>query len=205
MGDLKRVAERVPRRITLAAATRRLRERFPRFSAEVSQHMAEWGTRQDQGARVWKFDPLHQTQSPQPYYVAQARAFWRCVACPVLYVDGRETPLRLPAADLAERLRILHARRVSLAGAGHHTAGGIHPRGDTVPGRGLPRMTSPRLPPSDIGCLSPSDHRELRTLRVQAWRHPARRRLARLHDRMLDRNDYCVVRSGTTRHAYDYT
>jgi pimeloyl-ACP methyl ester carboxylesterase len=35
-------------------------------------------------------------------------------------VEGRETPLRLPAADLDERLHILHARRVSIAGAGHH-------------------------------------------------------------------------------------
>jgi pimeloyl-ACP methyl ester carboxylesterase len=120
LGDLKRVAEHAPRRMTLAEATQRLRERFPRFSAEVAQHMADWGTRQDQGARLWKFDPLHQTLSPQPYYVAQARAFWRRVACPVLYVEGRETPLRLSAADLDERLRLLHARRVTIAGAGHH-------------------------------------------------------------------------------------
>jgi pimeloyl-ACP methyl ester carboxylesterase len=120
LSDLRRVAEREPRRVTLAEATRRLRERFPRFSAEVAQHMAESGTREDQGVRLWKFDPLHQTRSPQPYYVAQARAFWRRVACPVLYVEGRETPLRLSAADLDERLRLLHARRLTIDGAGHH-------------------------------------------------------------------------------------
>jgi pimeloyl-ACP methyl ester carboxylesterase len=120
LSDLRRVAERKPRRVTLGEATQRLQERFPRFSAEVARHMAKWGTRQDKGARVWKFDPLHQTRSPQPYYVAQARAFWRRVACPVLYVEGRETPLRLSATDLEERLRLLHARRVTIAGAGHH-------------------------------------------------------------------------------------
>ncbi len=118
--DLKRAAARPPRRLTLAEATRRLRERFPRFSPEVARHMAEWGTREGEGARVWKFDPLHQTQSPQPYYVAQARAFWRRVTCPVLYVEGSETPLRLPTAVLDERLGILRARRVAIPGAGHH-------------------------------------------------------------------------------------
>ena len=118
--DLERVGERPPRRLTLEEATQRLRDRFPRFSDEVARHMAEWGTRPDEGARVWKFDPLHQTQSPQPYYVAQARAFWRRVACPALYVEGGETALRLPAADLDERLRVLRARRVTIAGAGHH-------------------------------------------------------------------------------------
>jgi pimeloyl-ACP methyl ester carboxylesterase len=120
LGDLRRNAARPARRLTLEEAIERLRERFPRFSAEVARHMAEWGTRADGEARAWKFDPLHQTQSPQPYYVAQARAFWQRVACPVLYVEGSETPLRLPAAELAERLRILRARRVSIAAAGHH-------------------------------------------------------------------------------------
>jgi len=118
--DLERVAERPPRRMTLDEATQRLQDRFPRFSPEVARHMAEWGTREDRGARVWKFDPLHQTRSPQPYYVAQARAFWQRIACPVLYVEGSETPLRLPAADLDDRLRILRAVRVTVASAGHH-------------------------------------------------------------------------------------
>ena len=156
--------------MTLAEATRRLQERFPRFSAEVAQHMADWGTRQDQGARLWKFDPLHQTQSPQPYYVAQARAFWRRVACPVLYVEGRETPLRLSscrsrrASAHSPRPAREHRRRG--ASPAPRTAGGIRPRGDTVPGRGPPRMTSPCLrPPSPQAGLRNLDagarHREV--------------------------------------------
>jgi pimeloyl-ACP methyl ester carboxylesterase len=118
--DLRRVAERDPRRMTLAEAAQRLEERFPRFTDAVARHMAEWGTRADAEARVWKFDPLHQTQSPQPYYVVQARVFWRRVACPALYVEGSDTPLRLPADDLAARLGMLRARRVTITGAGHH-------------------------------------------------------------------------------------
>jgi pimeloyl-ACP methyl ester carboxylesterase len=120
VSDLARVAERAPRRVTLDAATRRLERGFMHFSTAAARYMAEHGTRPDDDARVWKFDPLHQTQSPQPYYVAQARAFWRRVTCPVLYIDGSDTPLGLPAADLAERLQILRAQRLTIANAGHH-------------------------------------------------------------------------------------
>jgi pimeloyl-ACP methyl ester carboxylesterase len=118
--DLTRAAEREPRRLTLDAATGRLHQGVFRFSAAVARQMAEHGTRADGEARVWKFDPLHQTRSPQPYYVVQARAFWRRVTCPVLYVDGGNSTLALPATELEERLRILRARRVTIDGAGHH-------------------------------------------------------------------------------------
>ncbi|HZP40250.1 MAG TPA: alpha/beta hydrolase [Candidatus Binatia bacterium] len=98
----------------------RLRERFPRFSADVAAHMARHGTREHDGRRAWKFDPLHRTTTPQPYSRAQAAAFWRRIACPVLYVEGAESALRLDASDVADRLRVLRARRVTLPGSGHH-------------------------------------------------------------------------------------
>lgn len=118
--DLARAAERMPRRVTLVQAAARLERGFMHFSKAAARYMAEHGTRPDGDARVWKFDPLHQTQSPQPYYVAQARAFWRRIACPVLYVDGSDTPLGLPASDLEERLQILKAEHRTIARAGHH-------------------------------------------------------------------------------------
>jgi pimeloyl-ACP methyl ester carboxylesterase len=120
LGDLERAAQRQRRELGLEAIARRLRERFPGFSAEVARHMAQHGTRPHGAGRVWKFDPLHQTRSPQPYYVAQARAFWQRVACPVLYVEGGRTPLRLPPSDLEERLASLRAERLSIEGSGHH-------------------------------------------------------------------------------------
>lgn len=118
--DLERSEQRERRPLSLEAAAARLRERFPRFSEDVARHMSAHGTRSEGDGRVWKFDPLHQTQSPQPYYVAQAHAFWRRVACPVLYVDGAESRLVLPAAERDERLAALRARRVSIDGSGHH-------------------------------------------------------------------------------------
>ncbi len=121
LADLERIATRSAGTLSPDEATARLAERFPRFGLAVARHMATHGTRAAPGGgRVWKFDPLHQTRSPQPYYVAQARAFWRRVACPVLYVEGAESPLRLDAEEIATRLRTLRAERVTIAGAGHH-------------------------------------------------------------------------------------
>ncbi len=119
--DLQRTAQRPRLPLSLAEATARLRERYPRLPDAAVRHLASFGTRAVDGDRVvWKFDPLHQTRSPQPYYASQARAFWHRVSCPALYIDGAESEMRLPAADLAERLAALRARHVTLAGVGHH-------------------------------------------------------------------------------------
>jgi pimeloyl-ACP methyl ester carboxylesterase len=120
VADVERVHERGRRALAPGDPAARLHERFPRFSEAAARHLAAHGTRADGETRVWKFDPLHQTTSPQPYYVAQAREFWRRIACPVLYVDGAESGLRLDPADLATRLALLRARHVTVAGAGHH-------------------------------------------------------------------------------------
>jgi pimeloyl-ACP methyl ester carboxylesterase len=120
IADLARTDARGPHAPAPEDAAARLRERFPRFSPAVARHMAEHGTRPGGDGRVWKFDPLHQTSVPQPYYTAQARAFWRRITCPVLYVEGGDSPLRLDPTDVAERLAVLNARRVTIEGSGHH-------------------------------------------------------------------------------------
>jgi len=88
LADLEKAAARERPRVTLAEATARIRERFPHFPDAAAAHLALHGTRPENGLRVWKFDPLHQTTAPTPYYVAQARPFWARIACPVLYVAG---------------------------------------------------------------------------------------------------------------------
>jgi len=118
--DLERVPQRARVPVSFDDAVARLRERAPRFSDAAVRHMVEHGTRAVDGGRLWKFDPLHQTRAPQPMPVAYARAFWPRVTCPVLYVEGAESFLRLPPEDIAERLAALRARRVTIAGSGHH-------------------------------------------------------------------------------------
>ena len=117
---LQRVARRPTQPLSLDVALDRFRARFPHFSETVARHMVEHGTRDAGDTRVWKFDPLHQTRAPIPVPVAQARAFWRRVRCPVLYVEGEGSFLRLSAADVSERITALRAQRVTISGAAHH-------------------------------------------------------------------------------------
>lgn len=118
--DLARIDMNHGRALTLDEATERVRARFPNFSDEIARHIAAYGTRDHNGKRFWKFDPLHQTTSPQPFYVAQAQAFWRRIICPVLFVDGADSTVYLPSAEVAEHLALLRARRATIDGAGHH-------------------------------------------------------------------------------------
>jgi pimeloyl-ACP methyl ester carboxylesterase len=118
--DLERAGHRTRRQLTIDAAAARLLERFPRFSPEVARHMAEHGTRASAGGREWKFDPLHQTTSPVPFSRARAFPVWRRITCPVLYVEGADSPLRLSRDDRDERLTAVHAERASVPGSGHH-------------------------------------------------------------------------------------
>ena len=105
------------------------------------RHLVVHGTRAvDAHLRQWKFDPLHQTRSPQPTYAVQARAFWCSVSCPVLYVEGTESDLRLPPADLEERLTALHAQRARVCRD-----------------RGIIRIWNTRT--SSLGCWSSFSHR----------------------------------------------
>ncbi len=122
LADLERVATRPRPALTIETARDRLRERYPRLAEAALALLAEHGTRvvDAAGTRQWAFDPLHQTRAPQPYYAAQARGFWARIACPVLYVEGEETWMRLPEAELAERLAVLRAERTVIPGSAHH-------------------------------------------------------------------------------------
>jgi pimeloyl-ACP methyl ester carboxylesterase len=120
IADLERVEQREPREMTLEEAARRLREGFPLFSDAVARHMAEHGTIASGEKRRWRFDPLHQTRSPQPYYVRQAQAFWRRIRCPVLYIAGTASYLSLHGPEIAARTTALRAARVTIEGTGHH-------------------------------------------------------------------------------------
>lgn len=111
--------------LTLERATRRLAERFPLWPPEVARHMALHGTRPAgagaaAGERAWRFDPLHRTRSPQPYYVAQARSFWRRIACPVLYVEGTRSYISAAPIEIDARIGEIGAERATIEGAGHH-------------------------------------------------------------------------------------
>jgi pimeloyl-ACP methyl ester carboxylesterase len=67
---------------------------------------------------VWRFDPLHRTTSPVPFFAKLFVEFARRITCPVLFVSGGPTGYHVP--DEEERLAAFASlERAELDGAGH--------------------------------------------------------------------------------------
>jgi len=105
---------------SLEAAAERLRRKNPRLGESLALELARGGMRRlANGHWVWKFDPLHRTAAPQPFYSAQAVEFFRRIDCPVLIVNGAESH-HTPRPDIEQRMEAIRDRRVaSVEGAGH--------------------------------------------------------------------------------------
>jgi pimeloyl-ACP methyl ester carboxylesterase len=114
--------ERQPRGYPdVAAAAERLRQNDAGLGHEMSLRLAERGTAlASDGTRRFKHDPLHLTRGPYAFRVDLARAFWERIRCPVLFVDGSESPFRGRLVNVEERLAsIKNVQQKTLAGAGH--------------------------------------------------------------------------------------
>ena len=105
---------------SIAAGAEQLRQTNPRLDAELALHLARSGMKQSSAGKwVWKFDPLHRTTAPQPFYAAQAIEFLRRIACPVLIVDGAESH-QIRRYDSKQRLEEIRDRKqVVIENAGH--------------------------------------------------------------------------------------
>ncbi len=105
---------------SIEAGAGQLRQTNPRLPADFALELARAAMRQTSAGKwVWKFDPLHRTAAPQPFYTRQALEFLRRIECPVLLVDGalsRQTR----RTDKQERYDAIRRRRqVVIEGAGH--------------------------------------------------------------------------------------
>jgi pimeloyl-ACP methyl ester carboxylesterase len=77
---------------SVAAGAGQLRQTNPRLSEDIAMDLARAGLKQNNAGKwVWKFDPLHRTVAPQPFYTMQALEFFRRIECEVLIVEGRES------------------------------------------------------------------------------------------------------------------
>jgi pimeloyl-ACP methyl ester carboxylesterase len=105
---------------TLDVAAERMRRKNPRLNPELAVELARSAMRRlENGSWVWKFDPLHRTAAPQPFYSRQAIEFFRRIECPVLIVNGAESRMtRRP--DVEERIAAIGRRTVAeVENAGH--------------------------------------------------------------------------------------
>ena len=105
---------------SIRAGAEQLRQTNPRLDAELALHLARSGMKQSSAGKwVWKFDPLHRTTAPQPFYAAQAIEFLCRIACPVLIVDGAESR-QIRRHDSKQRLEEIRDRKqVVIENAGH--------------------------------------------------------------------------------------
>jgi pimeloyl-ACP methyl ester carboxylesterase len=102
------------------AGAAQLQQTNPRLNGGLALDLARAGMKQNEkGKWVWKFDPLHRTAAPQPFYTAQALEFLRRIECPVLIVEGKESrQTRRP--DKQQRYdAIAHHERIVIEDAGH--------------------------------------------------------------------------------------
>jgi pimeloyl-ACP methyl ester carboxylesterase len=105
---------------SLAAGASQLRQTNPRLSENKALEIARAAMKQnDRGKWIWKFDPLHRTTAPQPFYTAQALEFLRRIQCPVLLIDGEQSR-QTRRTDKQERYEaIANHQRITINGAGH--------------------------------------------------------------------------------------
>ena len=105
---------------SVEAGAEQLRQTNPRLDAQLALQLARSGMKQSvAGKWLWKFDPLHRTAAPQPFYTAQAIEFLRRIACPVLIVDGAESH-QTRRQDRNERWEAIENRKQAvIENAGH--------------------------------------------------------------------------------------
>jgi len=113
----RRARSREPRSYdSVEAAAARLRQNDAGLDEALSLRLAEHGTTRGEDGRLrFKHDPLHLTRGPYPFQLDVARSFWQRIACPVLLVEGSESPFR--ALDRSKEFP--GARRAVIDGAGH--------------------------------------------------------------------------------------
>ena len=105
---------------SIAAGAGQLQQTNPRLNDTLALDLARAAMKQNErGKWVWKFDPLHRTAAPQPFYTRQALEFLRRIECPVLIVDGKESR-QMRRTDKQQRYdAIRNHQQVIIDHAGH--------------------------------------------------------------------------------------
>jgi pimeloyl-ACP methyl ester carboxylesterase len=105
---------------SVAAGAHQLQQTNPRLTQAAALDLARAGMKDNGfGKWVWKFDPLHRTAAPQPFYAAQALEFLRRIRCPVLIVDGAQSHQRQRTDKQQRYGAIAQHEQIVVDNAGH--------------------------------------------------------------------------------------
>ena len=114
---------------SVEAGARQLQQTNPRLNSQTALHLARSGMKQNaKGKSIWKFDPLHRTTSPQPFYSAQAIEFLRRIECPVLVVEGRHSR-HAQHPDRQQRLAVIREKHFAVIDHAGHMVHQDNPEG----------------------------------------------------------------------------
>lgn len=119
VASVRKARQRKPKvYASVEAAAARLKANDPMLDDALAHFLAEKGTREVEGGRSFKHDPVHLTRGPYPFRLSNVVPFWERIDCPTLLIDAAASDLQAP--DRAERhSKFRHAREVIIPDAGH--------------------------------------------------------------------------------------
>ena len=69
----------------------RMMEANKYLQPEMAEHLARWGTIQEDGGYRWKFDPWARGRTPTELQATEMPALWSKISCPVLHLSGERS------------------------------------------------------------------------------------------------------------------
>ena len=120
VADKRKLAGRIPRRYpTIEDAFARMQAQNKHLSPEQARHLTLHGAMQNEdGTYSWKFDNYVHSNSPVDFSTRDLHALWENIACPVLFVNGKESWASNPEKD-GRMKHFKHGRVVEFEDAGH--------------------------------------------------------------------------------------
>jgi pimeloyl-ACP methyl ester carboxylesterase len=120
VAETRKLAARIPRRYpTLEDAFHRMQDENRHLTEAQARYLTLHGAMQNEdGTYSWKFDNYVRAFSPAEFTPEETAELWANIACPILFVNGKESWASNPEKD--GRIRhFKNAKVVEFEGAGH--------------------------------------------------------------------------------------
>ena len=88
----QKIAKQTPRMYkNFSETVDRMMEANKYLQPEMAEHLARWGTVQEDGGYRWKFDPWARGRTPTELQATEMPALWSKISCPVLHLSGERS------------------------------------------------------------------------------------------------------------------